>query len=82
MEGSYDLLRNPINSCWAVNCFVEEDTVRIGAFFLEPNCPTPNIRLTHDDETITVTLPEEYLRRHESLRAWNIELPVLKEPVR
>ena len=82
MEGHYDLLRNPINSMWAINCFIEEDTVRIGALFLEPNCPTPNIRLTHDDESIMVTLPEEYLRRTEALRAWNVELPFVNESPR
>lgn len=79
MEGTYDLLRNPINSCWAVNCLVEEDTVHIGAFYLEPNIPTPNIRLTHNKEHITVQLPDEYLRQGQSLRAWNIELPRIQE---
>ena len=75
MDGQYDLLSNPINTCWAINCVVGEDSVRIGAFYLEPNIPTPNIRLTHNDEHITVALPEEYLKRREALRAWNIELP-------
>ena len=79
MEGCFDLLRNPINSCWAVNCLVEESTVRIGAFFMEPNIPTPSIRLTHNDEHVTVTIPEEFLRRSSALRAWNIELPIVNE---
>jgi len=78
MEGHYDLLRNPINSCWAVNCLVEEDTVRIGAFYLEPQIPTPNIRLTDGSDKIDVLIPEEFLRQSESLRAWNVELPIQK----
>ena len=79
MEGHYDLLRNPINSCWAVNCLVEEDTVRIGAFYLEPQIPSPNIRLESGSDKIDVLIPEEYLRRSESLRAWNVELPIQHE---
>lgn len=77
-EGNYDLLRNPVNFCWAVNCLVEEDSVRIGALYLEPNIPDTNIRLTHMDQSVDVVIPDEYVRRSDSLRAWNIELPIQK----
>lgn len=82
MEGHYDLLRNPINSMWAINCLVEEDTVRIGALYLEPGLPNNQVRLSHDDESIMVTVPDEYLRRTEALRAWNVELPFVNESAR
>lgn len=78
MEGHYDLLRNPVNMCWAVNCLVEEDTVTIGALFLEPQVPGSIIRLQSGSDKIDVLIPEEYLRRSESLRAWNVELPIQK----
>jgi len=70
-----DLLKNPINLAYAVNCQVEDDTLRCGAFYLEPMIPTPNIRLQSKEMTIEVVLPEELLNRIDSYRAWNIELP-------
>lgn len=72
----YDLLLNPGRFAWAVNCIVEESSVRIGALYLEPNVPDPNIRLTHNDAYFDVVLPEEFLRVTDAQRAWNIELPL------
>lgn len=74
----YDLLLNPGRFVWAVNARVEEDSVRIGALYLEPNVPDPNIRLTHNDEHFDVELPEEYLGRSYAQRAWNVDLPLVK----
>ena len=79
MEGHYDLLRSANNTCWAINCQVEEDSVRIGAIYLEPQIPSPNIRLESGSDKIDVLIPEEYLGRSESLRAWNVELPAPHE---
>lgn len=75
-QGNYDLLRNPVNFAWAVNCSVEEDSVHIGALYLEPQIPDPNIRLAYNDRYIDVTIPDEYVNKTESLRAWNVELPI------
>ena len=75
-EGNYDLLRNPVNFCWAVNCLVEEDSVRIGALYLEPNVPDQFIRLESGSDIFDVVLPAEFLKRSEPLRAWNCVLPL------
>lgn len=72
----YDLLLNPGRFCWAVNCVVEESSVRIGALYLEPNVPDPNIRLTDGSDIFDVVLPEEYVRQSVSMRAWGVELPI------
>ena len=74
----YDLLLNPGRFCWAVNCVVEEGSVRIGALYLEPNVPDPNIRLTDGSDIFDVVLPEEYVRQPVSMRAWSVELPFLQ----
>lgn len=71
----YDLLLNPGRFAWAVNCSVGEDSVRIGALYLEPNVPDPNIRLTDGSDIFDVVLPDEYLRQPSAQRAWNVELP-------
>jgi len=76
MQSHYDLLKNPINLVWAVNCVVEEDSLRVGALYLEPNIPTPIIRLSYQTDHIEVVLPDEYLRSSDSMRAWNVELPI------
>ena len=76
----YDLLLNPGRFAWAVNCTVEEDSVRIGALFLEPNVPDQFIRLESGSDVFDVVLPEEYVRQGQSLRAWNVALPLNDEP--
>lgn len=80
MEGHYDLLRNPVNFAWAVNCVVEEDTVTIGALYLEPQIPNSPLRLAHNDEYVDVLIPDEYLNKGENMRAWNVDLPINKPP--
>ena len=71
----FDVLLNPGRFAWAVNAKVGENSVRIGALYLEPNVPTPNIRLESGSDIFDVVLPEEYLRQPDALRAWNVELP-------
>ena len=72
----FDLLLNPGRFAWAVNCTVDEDSVRIGALYLEPNVPDQFIRLESGSDIFDVVLPEEYVRQDQSLRAWNVELPL------
>ena len=72
----HDLLLNPIRIAWAVNCEIEEDSIRIGALYLEPRIPSQIIRLTSGSDIFDVVLPEELLHSAQSLRAWNIELPL------
>ena len=75
----FDLLLNPGRFAWAINCWVEEDTVRIGALYLEPDVPTPNIRLQSGGDIFEAILPEELLRQENAQRAWNITLPLTNE---
>lgn len=77
MSDSIDLLKNPINLMYAVNCQVDDDTLRCGAIYLEPMIPTPNIRLMHTEGVIEVRLPDELLNRIDSYRAWNLDLPIV-----
>ena len=72
----FDLLLNPIRLVWAVNCQVEEDSIRIGALYLEPQIPDQIIRLSSGSDIFDIVLPEELLRSEQSFRAWNIELPL------
>lgn len=71
-----DLLLNPGRFAWAVNCFVEEDSVRIGALYLEPNVPDQFIRLESGSDIFDVVLPAEFLNRSDPLRTWNCVLPL------
>ena len=71
----FDVLLNPGRFAWAINANVGENSVRIGALYLEPNVPSPNIRLESGGDIFNVVLPEEYLRQPHALRAWNVELP-------
>ena len=77
-----DLLLNPARFAWAVNCEIlegeEQDSLRIGALFLEPSIPTPIIRFTHNEQHLDVELPGQYLRVSYAQRAWNITLPIVR----
>lgn len=53
---------------------VEDDSVRIGALYLEPNVPDSNIRLESGNNVVDVVLPEEFLRQGKAQRAWNVQL--------
>lgn len=72
----YDVMLNPGRFAWAVNVLVEDDSVRIGALYLEPNVPDPNIRLESGSDVVDVILPAEFLKQRSSQRAWNVELPL------
>ena len=72
----YDLLLNPGRFAWAVNCRADEDSVRIGALYLEPHVPSQLIRLESGSDVFDVVLPAEFLKRSEPLRAWNCVLPL------
>ena len=75
----FDLLLNPGRFAWAINCWVEEGTIRIGALYLEPDVPTPNIRLQSGGDIFEAILPDELLRQENAQRAWNITLPLTNE---
>ena len=75
----FDLMLNPGRFAWAVNVSVEDDSVRIGALYLEPNVPDSNIRLESGNDVCDVVLPDEYLRQPNALRAWNVDLPLISQ---
>ena len=74
-----DLMTNPINCGWAVNCEVETDHVVIGGFYLEADMPGKELPLESGSVKLTLLLPEELVKVQEPFRAWNITLPIKKE---
>ncbi len=74
-----DLLTNPINCGWAVNCEVEADQVTIGGFYLERDMPGRELPMQSGSVKVTLLLPEELIKQPEPFRAWNITLPVKEE---
>ena len=76
MHMHYDLLTNPINCGWAINCEVTPEDVTIGGFYLEPDMPGTELPLESGSVKLTLLLPEELVRQPEPFRAWNIKLPI------
>ena len=74
-----DLLTNPVNFGWAINCEVEDTEVKIGGFYLERDMPGTELPLESGSVTLTVILPEELSKKSEPFRAWNITLPIKEE---
>lgn len=78
----HDLLIDPINTVFAVNCRVEGDTLHCGALYLEPLVQSKFIRLAYDGTTLEVELPPELTFCPTPLKAWAVSLPILHEQVR
>jgi hypothetical protein len=75
----HDLLLNPINTVYAVNCRVEGSTLNCGALYLEPLIPSQHIRLAYNDASLDVELPLELLNLPDATRAWEVDLPLCDE---
>ena len=76
---SFDLLLDPINTVFAVNCRVEGSTLHCGALYLEPQIQSQFIRLSYSDASLMVELPLELLHQPDATRAWDVDLPITDE---
>ena len=74
-----DLLTNPVNFGWAINCEVDATSVKIGGFYLEANVPGKELPLESGSVRLTVLIPEDLIKIPEPFRAWNITLPIKEE---
>ena len=74
-----DLLTNPVNFGWAINCEVEPTSVKIGGLYLEALVPGNELPLESGSVKLTVLLPEELVKVPEPFRAWNVTLPIKEE---
>jgi hypothetical protein len=72
----YDLLLDPINTVFAVNCEKTETTLRVGAVYMEPLLTTTLVTLSDGTDRITIVLPPELLNRSKPLSAWQVEFPL------
>jgi len=75
----HDLLIDPINTVFAVNCREEGNTLHCGALYLEPLVQAQFIRLAYEGVSIQVELPLELVQQTEPYRAWDIALPISDE---
>lgn len=81
----HDLLIDPINTVFAVNCRVEGDTLHCGALYLEPLVQSHHIRLIRSPDStaiVDVELSEELTNQPSAYRAWQVALPLTNVEVR
>lgn len=78
---NHDLLIDPINTVFAVNCRVEGSTLHCGALYLEPLVQHHRIRLAYDGATIEVELPPELVNQSTPYKGWAIQLRIANEQV-
>ena len=79
---NHDLLIDPINTVFAINCRIEDSTLHCGALYLEPLIQSQSIRLAYGEASIQVELPFELVNQPDAFRAWQVELPIRNEQVR
>jgi hypothetical protein len=75
----HDILIDPINTVFAVNCAVEGSTLHCGALYLEPLVQSQFIRLAYDGATVEIELPPELVNQPTPFRAWQVALPIRDE---
>lgn len=81
----HDLLIDPINTVFAVNCRTEDDVLYCGALYLEPLIQSKHIRLIRSPDsaaTLEIELPDELILKPDAHRAWQVELPLIHVEVR
>jgi hypothetical protein len=72
----HDLLLDPINTVFAINCKEEGATLHCGALYLEPLVQSSSITLAYKDAKLKVELPPELVNQTTPFRAWSVELPI------
>ena len=72
-----DLLVDPANTVYAINCTPTEGEISVGALYVSPNNPFGLIRLAHSDARFDVELPPELVGSDQFIAVWNITLPLL-----
>lgn len=77
----HDLLLDPINTVFAVNCRIEGTTLLCGALYLEPLVQSHLIRLAYGDASLEVEIPTELVNQTTPYRAWQVALPIRNEQV-
>lgn len=75
----HDLLIDPINTVFAVNCVVEGSTLHCGALYLEPLVQSQFIRLASNDASVEIEIPTELVNQTTPYRAWQVTLPIRDE---
>ena len=76
----YDLLLDPINTIFCVNCQLMESSLRVGAIYLEPLLTSTIVSLSDGSDTIVIDLPPELLNRTKPQFAWQVEFHLHVEP--
>ena len=74
---THDCLVDRFATIFAVNCDFdeEEQTLTVGALFLEPGLSFSNIRISDRTANIEIELPPDLLNVPTAQKAWNIQLP-------
>lgn len=72
----HDLLTDPFNSVYAVNCRVEGTTLHCGALYVEPRNPFKLIRLADSRASVDVELPEDLIDQPTLRKGWEVKLKI------
>ena len=72
----HDLLTDPFQSVYAVNCRVEGTTLHCGALYVEPRNPFQLIRLADNRASVDVQLPEDLIDQPTAQYGWDLQLPI------
>lgn len=76
MPPEHDLLTDPFQSVYAVNCRIEGDTLHCGALYVEPQNPFQLIRLSDNSASLDVELPDDLVNQSSLKKGWDVKLHI------
>lgn len=74
----HDILIDPINTVFAVNCSVEDSALHCGALYLEPLVQSHRIRLAYGDARYEIELPPELVNQSVPFKSWDVDLKLIR----
>ena len=73
---SYDLLVDPFNTVFAIDCEIRNNTLHCGALYVSPQVPFDFIRLAGSGASIDVVLPAQLRDQAQTLTLVEAQLPL------
>ena len=77
---AYDLLLDPFNTVFAIDCTLQGKTLHCGALYVSPQVPFDFIRLAGNGATIDVVFPEQLRNQSQTLTLVGARLHLHDEP--
>lgn len=75
----YDLMQDPVNTIFAVDCQINNDHLEVAALWVDPLIQASRLRLRNGDLQVTIELPPEALNQPHPQVWWKARIPIVPD---